>query len=133
MSYFTGPNLDRKIFQYDLEDLDKILAKVVSGESAWPGDYAVPADSSMLESLRIVLYSILHKYGLKELFQVKLVPSKQMLTINLKAEAAKLRTGGIHLLKEPLPPPSPKPGDVLGDEGLGSIFEEADDATRRLD
>lgn len=85
MSYFNGKNLERKIKEFALEELDEILKQLVNEEGQWPGDLAVPAEADILEATRVVLYSMLHKYGLKDEFRVKMFSDKKVIVVGLKA------------------------------------------------
>ena len=73
MGYFTGPLLEQKVAEYELEDLDQKLAGIADGsDTSWPdGGYGIPAVPAYLESARIVLYSMLHHYKIKKQFVVK--------------------------------------------------------------
>lgn len=96
MSYFIGHNLDRKIQEYDLADLDTLLSSIANGTGTWPGDLAAPAPANQLETLRVIFYSMLHKYGLKSEFIVKMSPALLSVSIHFKYAAAQpKRTGGV--------------------------------------
>lgn len=87
MAYFIGRNLVRKIAEFSLEDLDKKLNDVIAGTDNWTGDVILTVgDIDSLEPLRIIVYSLLHKYGQKESFQVKMFPSMGRLSIVMKQE-----------------------------------------------
>jgi hypothetical protein len=90
MSYFTGKNLEQRIKDFDLGEFDLALRDFMETEY-WPGVLQVPASADILESTRNVLYSMLHRYGLKDLFTVKLVLSREMLTVERKVDKALVR------------------------------------------
>ena len=105
MSYFVGKNLARKIQEYDLLELDMLLGSIANGTGKWPGELGMPTPDDCLETMRVVVYSLLHKYGLKSEFVVKMVPSKSVIMINFKhAPATQRRTGGIQRLDSAISP-----------------------------
>lgn len=73
MSYYQGNKLDKKVEAFGLTNLKELLTKVKAGEVTWPGTYKItPAAADQIESLRILLYSILHAAQVKDQFKVKL-------------------------------------------------------------
>ena len=128
MGYFVGPNLERKTQEYDLADLDVLLSSIASGAGVWPGDLAAHALPEQLETLRIIFYSMLHKYGLKSEFVVKMTPALSNVTMCFKfAAAAPKRTGGVVRVSAvgEEAPIVVKPGDVQT-EDMEGLFSETD-------
>jgi hypothetical protein len=128
MGYFVGPNLERKIQEYDLADLDVLLLSIANGTGVWPGDLAAHAKPEQLETLRIIFYSMLHKYGLKSEFIVKMTPSISTVAMHFKAApATQRRTGGVVRIAsaDEEQPASIKPGDVQT-EDMTNLFSESD-------
>ena len=119
MAYFTGHNLVRKVREYDLEELDDAL-QVFTDSGYWPGELEAEADTSLLEPMRVVMYSLLHKHGIKEQFVVKVKWAARLLTIDLKMKAddiEKLRSGGLKKADRPAQEDAPNLRQtIFGDE-----------------
>lgn len=86
MAYFTGPLLERKVQEYALEELDAKLAGIANGtDDTWPtGGFLFPATPDIIESTRIVIYSILHSHQLKEKFIIRVRYATNMISVDQK-------------------------------------------------
>ncbi len=105
MSYFTGKNLDHRIQQFGLEDFEaKIFAVVNEGDKWVETVHLTVEDPADLEPLRIVVYSILQKYGLKKRFIVRMNIYKRSITVDMKHRADEKVKGEQHgLLRWEIP------------------------------
>lgn len=121
MSYFTGFNLDRKVQEYELTDLDTALRSTADGQP-WSGDVTLSIDPAFLESLRTVVYSLLHHYGLKGQFIVKL--SSGLSQIKVMHRTSPLRTQPAHIQVAQAGPIQAGAGD---DAVMDNIFADGQD------
>ena len=128
MSFFSGKNLTRKIQDYSLADLDEVLEGFIENQN-WPGLLMIPVDNpDLLERVRTVLYSMLHKHGLKEAFTVRVIPAKKMLTVDLKTSVGK--TGGVYRQSAASYKPEASETPTASADDVLSIFEDASKSTK---
>jgi hypothetical protein len=86
MAYFKGQLLERKVLEYSLEELDGKLASIASGtEDTWPtGGFVIPAPPDIIETTRIVIYSMLHNHSLKDRIIVRVRHAASVISVDLK-------------------------------------------------
>lgn len=128
MSYYTGKNLDRKVKEYGLETVDTILQSVANGTGRWQGDLAITVphgEDTSLDSLRIVIYSIIHRYGLKDRFKVRMVPVLRQVQIIAAAVGTARHRTYIDIMGQATGP-TPVPGSIEEDKYLTEGIWTAD-------
>jgi hypothetical protein len=103
MGYFRGSQLQRKIQEYDLADLDQVLANIANDtDNHWPvGGYIIEAQPALLEPTRIVLYSMLHSHHLKTQFTVRINYDEAAVYIDMKGTVGQcirqIRQGAVRM------------------------------------
>lgn len=72
MAYYVGKYLDERIKSFGLEDLERHFQAFAAGKIDWVGEAKItPGNHDEIEQFRLVLYSLIHKMGLKPQLQVK--------------------------------------------------------------
>jgi hypothetical protein len=131
MAYFTGQLLERKVQEYSLAELDTKLAAIATGtDDTWPtGGFLIPASADIIESCRIVLYSILHSHGLKQAFIIRARYATNILSVDKRNSPGKSRRADVMYTDAPAlgtstnhSRPGPPPAVP---EDLRSIFDDS--------
>lgn len=121
MTYFIGDNLDRRIRDLGLLDLEQKLVSITEGSGSWPaGELQIPAAENQLEQVRTVLYSLLHRHGLKDQFTVKVNIQNRFVSLSIRSTsqlAAFVKSQGVQ-------PGSPEDREPLGEEGFGDLLSD---------
>jgi hypothetical protein len=125
MTYWTGQNLERRVAQFGLSDLYKLLTEVGSGKQNWPGSLSItPQKPEVAEQLRITIYSMLHETGLKPHFRVRMAFGS--LVLEQKTAASAVSIAPVNQPAGHRLPYNPDREPVLGDEGLADKIWEVD-------
>jgi len=132
MGYPMGERLADLVEKAGLQEFRKVIAGLVNDQTAWAGDAFIQVNPEQAEAVRLVLYSVLHEHGVKQLFRITKPLPGTLVVSQVKPKQNPVL--GIQFgVKGPTNPstssgPSLSPGETafdpapLGDEGLKEIF-----------
>ena len=131
MTYFTGNNLRMRVEAGGLDGVFEVLGEVAAkGLEGWPGPIEItPANLDEIESIRVLIYSMLYSVKLKGYFSVK--RSADGLILDKKSKSCGWT--GVKAQTAPYSGPATatipnKQSHTLGDEGLKELFDETEPA-----
>ena len=129
MAYFMGEALDRKLAEFGLTDIAGYIVGVADGSFDWPiGGFIISAPPALFELVRTLLYSIMHRHGLKELFKVKANYKDDTLLLDMRHQPGQQKRIGVEraraggpsasFSRPSAPPAQPDDFSFLSDESL---------------